>query len=69
VLLAIDAVMMQHTFTADRKPWPQDDNEAQLIASTIKLLDLVKHQNVKLVVFGHDGTQWQSLRKSPDYYD
>jgi N-acyl homoserine lactone hydrolase len=69
VLLAIDAVMMQHTFTADRKPWPTDDNEAQLIASTIKLLDLVKQQNVKLVVFGHDGTQWQSLRKSPDYYD
>jgi N-acyl homoserine lactone hydrolase len=69
VLLAIDAVMMQHTFTADRKPWPQDDNEGQLIASTIKLLDLVKHQNVGLVVFGHDGTQWQSLRKSPDYYD
>jgi N-acyl homoserine lactone hydrolase len=68
VLLAIDAVMMQHTFSTDRKPWPNDDNEAQLIASTIKLLDVVKRENAALVVFGHDGTQWQSLKKSPDYY-
>jgi N-acyl homoserine lactone hydrolase len=68
VLLAIDAVMMQHTFTRDRKPWPNDDNEAQLVASTIKLLDLVKRENVALVVFGHDGAQWQTLTKAPGYY-
>ena len=68
VLLAIDAVMMQHTFTPDRKAWPNDDNEEQLRASTRKLLDLVKQENIALVVFGHDGTQWQILKKSPDYY-
>jgi N-acyl homoserine lactone hydrolase len=68
VLLAVDAVMMQHTFTRDRKPWPNDDNEAQLIASTTKLLDLVKRENVSLVVFGHDGAQWRTLKRSPDCY-
>jgi N-acyl homoserine lactone hydrolase len=68
VLLAIDAVMMQHTFTPDRKAWPNDDNEDQLRASTVKLLDLVKRENITLVVFGHDGAQWQTLKKSPDYY-
>jgi N-acyl homoserine lactone hydrolase len=68
VLLAIDAVMIQHTFTPDRKAWPNDDDQEQLRASTRKLLDLVKRENVALVVFGHDGTQWQTLKKSPDYY-
>src|SRR5580693_6209345 len=68
VLLAIDAVMMAHTFTPERKPWPHDQDETQLIASTVKLLDLVKRENVALVVFGHDGTQWRTLKKSPDYY-
>jgi N-acyl homoserine lactone hydrolase len=68
ILLAIDAVMMRHTFTPDRKPWPNDDNEEQLRASTVKLLDLVKRENIQLVVFGHDGAQWKTLKKSPDYY-
>ncbi len=68
VLLAIDAVMMQHTFTRDRRAWPNDDNEEQLRASTRKLLDLVKQENIALVVFGHDGTQWQTLKRAPDFY-
>lgn len=57
MLLAIDAVMMQSTFTPDRKAWPNDDNEEQLRASTRKLLDLVEREKVKLVIFGHDGLQ------------
>jgi N-acyl homoserine lactone hydrolase len=68
VLLAIDAVMMQRTFTPDRRAWPGDDNEEQLRASTRKLLDLVEHEHVALVVFGHDGEQWQTLKKAPAYY-
>ena len=68
VLLAIDAVMMQHTFTPDRRAWPLDENEEELRASTCKLLDLVEHEHVKLVIFGHDGLQWQTLRKAPEYY-
>ena len=69
VLLAIDAVMMQRLFTLDRKAWPQDENEEQLRASTRKLLETVERERVSLVVFGHDGLQWQSLKRSPDFYD
>ena len=69
VLLAIDAVVMQRSFTVDRKAWPTDDNEQQLRASTRKLLDLVEREQIKLVVFHHDGRQWQSLKKSPEYYE
>jgi N-acyl homoserine lactone hydrolase len=68
VVLAIDAVMTQSSFSVDRRAWPNDDNEEQLRASTRKLLDLVERENVKLVVFGHDGQQWRTLRKAPEYY-
>lgn len=69
VLLAIDAVMMARTFTMDRKAWPKDDNEEELLASTRKLLDLVEREKVVLTVFGHDGEQWRTLKKSPAYYE
>ena len=68
VLLTIDAVMVQRLFTPDRAAWPNDDNEEQLRASTRKLLDLVEREQVALVIFGHDGQQWQSLKKAPAYY-
>lgn len=68
VLLAIDAVVMQHLFTPERQAWPTDDNEAELRASTRKLLDWVAREEVALVVFGHDGAQWQTLVKSPEFY-
>jgi N-acyl homoserine lactone hydrolase len=69
VLLAIDAVMMQRLFTMDRKAWPNDDNEEELLASTRKLLELVEREQVQLVVFGHDGLQWKALKKAPEYYE
>jgi N-acyl homoserine lactone hydrolase len=69
VLLAIDAVVMQRLFTPERKKWPTDDDEEQLRASTRKLLDIVEREHIALVVFGHDGEQWQTLKKAPDYYD
>jgi N-acyl homoserine lactone hydrolase len=69
VLLAIDAVMLERLFTMERKAWPKDDNEVQLLASTRKLLDLVERERVELVVFGHDGLQWQKLKKAPEYYE
>jgi N-acyl homoserine lactone hydrolase len=68
VLLAIDAVVMQRLFTVERQAWPTDDNEEQLRASTQKLLDVVERQQVVLVVFGHDGPQWETLKKAPAYY-
>jgi N-acyl homoserine lactone hydrolase len=69
VLLAIDAAMMQRTFSLDRKAWPNDDNEAQLRASTQKLLDIVEREKVRLVIFGHDGEQWRGLKKAPEFYE
>jgi len=44
-------------------------DEERLRASTRKLLDLVQREQVSLVVFGHDGEQWQTLRKAPDWYE
>ena len=69
VLLTIDAVMLQRLFTPERPASPADDNAEQLVASTRKLLDLVELESVALVIFGHDGEQWRTLRKAPDYYD
>jgi N-acyl homoserine lactone hydrolase len=68
VLLAIDAVVMQRLFTIDRQAWPMDENEEQLRASTRKLLNIVEREHVALVIFGHDGQQWQTLKKAPEYY-
>ncbi|MDQ2884699.1 MAG: N-acyl homoserine lactonase family protein [Chloroflexota bacterium] len=68
VLLTIDAVVLQRLFTPERKAWPIE-NEEQLRASTQKLLDLVAREHVALVVFGHDGDQWQTLNKAPAYYE
>ncbi len=68
VLLAIDTVVLQRLFTPDRKAWPFE-NEVQLRASTRKLLDLVERERVALVIFGHDGVQWQMLKKAPAYYE
>ncbi len=67
ILLAIDAVVLRRLFTTDRKAWPLE-NEEQLRASTRKLLDLVEREHVTLVIFGHDGQQWQTLKKAPAYY-
>jgi N-acyl homoserine lactone hydrolase len=69
VLLAIDAVVLQRLFTPERRAWPTDDNEEELRASTEKLLDLVKREQIALVVCGHDGEQWRTLKKSPEFYD
>jgi len=69
ILLAIDAVMMQSQFTPDRKSGPKDDDCEMARASTIKLLNVVKDKNVALTVFGHDGTQWPTLKRAPAFYD
>ncbi len=69
VLLAIDAVMIGRLFTTDRPAWPADDDADALRASTRKLLDLVEREKVGVVVFGHDGKQWPTLKRAPEYYD
>jgi N-acyl homoserine lactone hydrolase len=68
VLLAIDAVAYQRAFTSERQKSPLDDNEEQLRASTVKLLELVDREHVALTVHHHDGEQWATLKLAPDYY-
>lgn len=68
VLLAIDAVPHQGVFTPERQAGPLDGDEETLRASTRKLLDLARRKHVSLVIFGHDGEQWQTLKKMPEYY-
>jgi N-acyl homoserine lactone hydrolase len=68
VLLAIDAVLLQSHFTEDRKPWPKDEDAAQALESTRKLLALAKRDSANLVVFHHDGAQWPTLRLAPEFY-
>jgi N-acyl homoserine lactone hydrolase len=69
VLLAIDAVAVQAHFMAERVVGPTDADEAEVIASTRKLLELVERKHVSLVIFGHDGRQWSTLKQLPDFFD
>jgi len=62
-----EAVPLQRLFTPDRQAQPIED-EQQLRASTRKLLNLVEREHAALVVFGHDGQQWQTPKKAPDFY-
>jgi N-acyl homoserine lactone hydrolase len=68
VLLTIDAVPQQRSFTPEREVGPLDMDEELLRASTRKLLELVQREQVHLIIFGHDGEQWQTLKKVPDFY-
>lgn len=68
VLLTIDAIPQRQAFTPERKAGQMDEDEEMLRASTRKLLDLVQREQVTLTIFGHDGEQWQTLKKAPDYY-
>jgi N-acyl homoserine lactone hydrolase len=68
VLLAIDAVAQGSQFNVERVASPVDDNLDQLRASTQKLLDIAAREQA-LVVHGHDGGQWRSLKIAPDFYD
>jgi N-acyl homoserine lactone hydrolase len=68
VLLAIDAVTHQRSFTAERAASPMDMDVEMLRASTRKLLALAQREQVPLTIFGHDGEQWQTLKKVPEFY-
>lgn len=68
VLLAIDAVPTQQAFTPERQSGPMDMDQETLRASTRKLLALAQREPVALTIFGHDGDQWQTLKKAPEFY-
>ncbi|KPL88875.1 N-acyl homoserine lactonase family protein [Herpetosiphon geysericola] len=67
VLLPIDAVPFSADFIRDKAD-PENPDAAAIQASTIKLLDLVEQEQIKLVIFGHDHQQWQALKTLPDFY-
>jgi N-acyl homoserine lactone hydrolase len=69
VMLAIDAVANRNFYTLERQLSPVDDNLDDLIASTQKIMDLAENEKAALVVFGHDGDQWATLKKLPAFYD
>lgn len=69
VILAIDAVPDKSTLTLDRKQRPVDDNLDEMIASTKKIMDIAEQEKAAMIIFGHDGEQWASLKKLPAYYD
>jgi N-acyl homoserine lactone hydrolase len=68
VLLTIDAVANQGSFRPDRQAMSLDLDGEKAIASTRKLLDVAQREQVALVIFGHDGPQWATLKKLPEYY-
>ncbi|MBX3064588.1 MAG: N-acyl homoserine lactonase family protein [Anaerolineae bacterium] len=68
ILLAIDAVSFGSQFTIDRTASPVEDLE-QVLASTRKLIDIAEREKVALVIFHHDGKQWQTLKTAPAFYD
>jgi len=68
LLLTIDAVPDQGSFTPDRQGGQRDLDAVGVIAATHKLLDLAARAQVAFVIFGHDGAQWAKLRKAPAYY-
>lgn len=68
VLLTIDAVPVQRAFTSEREAGPGDMDEEMLNVSTRKLLELSQREQVQLTIFGHDGDQWRTLKKAPDFY-
>ena len=69
VLLTIDAVAFSKDFTRDGQDDPSNPDAEAVRASTIKLLNLVQDEQIKLVVFGHDQAQWEALNKLPEYYE
>ncbi len=68
VLLTVDAVPFRTSFVRDLADDGSDPDAAAIRASTNKLLDLVAHEQVQLVIFGHDPEQWEGLKKLPAYY-
>lgn len=69
VLLTVDAVPFGDGFTREKSDDDDNPDAAAIHASTIKLLDLVEREQIRLVIFGHDSEQWEKLKKAPEYYE
>jgi N-acyl homoserine lactone hydrolase len=69
VLLTVDAVPNKESFRPDRQIGPLDLDAEKTIASTIKLQERARREQVTLTIFGHDGHQWPTLKILPDCYE
>lgn len=69
ILLTIDAAPNEESFHPDRQAGPLDLDVEKTIASTIKLLEIARREQVALTIFGHDGHQWPTLKTLPAYYE
>lgn len=69
ILLTVDAVPFAQGFTRDEQDDGSNPDAEAIRASTIKLLDLVEREQIELVIFGHDMAQWETLEKSPAFYE
>lgn len=70
VILAIDAIPHSSMLDPDsRRVMPLDMDESGTRASTRKLVELAKRENVAFIVHGHDAEQWARLKLAPQFYD
>lgn len=69
VLLAGDAIAHSDLLDPDTRTvdW-HDHNEAEVRASTRKLVNLAERERVALIVHSHDRDQWPTLRHAPVHY-
>jgi len=69
VLLAADAIPMTAALDPGKRPvFPFDMDEAEVRASTKKLVDLASAENA-LIICGHEPSNLTELRAAPAYYD
>jgi N-acyl homoserine lactone hydrolase len=68
VLLATDAIAGVAQLEPETAVGPPDMDPEGKRASVEKLRDIAEREGVQLIVFGHSGEQWQTLRHSPEYY-
>ena len=69
VLLPIDAVPFAAGFTRDAQDDDSNADAEAIRASTTKLLNLAEREQIGLVIFGHDKQQWETLKKTPEFYE
>lgn len=68
VLLATDAIAGAAQLEPATAVGPPDMDAEAKRASVAKLRAIAEREGAQLIVFGHDGEQWATLRHSPEYY-
>jgi N-acyl homoserine lactone hydrolase len=68
VLLATDAIAGVAQLEPETAVGPPDMDPEGKRESVEKLRAIAEREGVQLIVFGHDGGQWATLRHSPEYY-